>query len=134
MCKSHFKEHKRKTTPIPKVEANPTPPQPSGASVYDAILPLSVEYFPAHATVKGKMPLVAHLAEGFHGGKPPAWHRNEERRARGLLSVENPATQVSSDSVYHHSNSNDSFAAPCLTSKILLGRAAKLSWRVGKEN
>jgi len=40
------------------------------------------------------MPLIRHLKEGFDAGKPPAWHRNEERRARGLWPVHNPATQL----------------------------------------
>ncbi|CAB9498723.1 expressed unknown protein [Seminavis robusta] len=98
MCKSHFKEHKRKTTPIPAVQNNPTtPPEPTGSSVYDGVLPSSVDFFPnlrVPQHTRGKMPLVDHLAEGFHGGKPPAWHRNEERKARGLLPVDNPATQL----------------------------------------
>jgi len=119
MCKSHFKEHKRKTTPIPAPNALPTtPPDPEGSSVYDSILPSSVNFIPQSLTLEQKdrqkqqendaktkenseidvtttkMPLVAHLAEGFFGGKPPAWHRNEERRARGLIPIHNPATQL----------------------------------------
>lgn len=39
------------------------------------------------------MPLIKHLKEGFEANKPTAWHRNEERRARGLWPV-NPATQL----------------------------------------
>jgi hypothetical protein len=38
--------------------------------------------------------LIAHLEHGFHASKPPAWHRNEERQARGLWLVHNPATQL----------------------------------------
>jgi hypothetical protein len=40
------------------------------------------------------MPLIAHLEHGFHASKPAAWHRNEERQARGLWPVHNPATQL----------------------------------------
>ena len=40
------------------------------------------------------MPLIAHLKAGFDAGKPPAWHRNEERRARGQWPVTSPATQL----------------------------------------
>ncbi len=40
------------------------------------------------------MPLIAHLKAGFDGLKPPAWHRNEERRARGMHPIDNPATQL----------------------------------------
>ena len=43
------------------------------------------------------MPLIAHLKQGFEDpNQPPAWHRNEERRARGLFPVHNPATQLES--------------------------------------
>eukprot|EP00543_Licmophora_paradoxa_P019003 CAMPEP_0202471310 /NCGR_PEP_ID=MMETSP1360-20130828/84307_1 /ASSEMBLY_ACC=CAM_ASM_000848 /TAXON_ID=515479 /ORGANISM="Licmophora paradoxa, Strain CCMP2313" /LENGTH=261 /DNA_ID=CAMNT_0049097355 /DNA_START=377 /DNA_END=1162 /DNA_ORIENTATION=- len=37
------------------------------------------------------MPIVSHLKEGFDANKPRAWHRNEERLARGLPPVHNPA-------------------------------------------
>jgi hypothetical protein len=40
------------------------------------------------------MPLIQHLKDGFDASKPPAWHRNEERAARGLYPVHNPATQL----------------------------------------
>jgi len=43
------------------------------------------------------MPLIEHLRQGFEDStQPPAWHRNEERRARGLHPVHNPATQLES--------------------------------------
>lgn len=92
MCKSHFKAHKRVTTPLPpKPDPTTLPPPPEGESVYDGIIPASVAWRPDLGT---EMPLIAHLSAGFHGGKPPAWHRNEERRARGLWPVHNPATQL----------------------------------------
>jgi len=95
MCKSHFKEHKRKTTPIPAVQTSShVVPTAEGASVYDEILPKSVTFIPQDSETRGKMPLVEHLAEGFQTGKPPAWHRNEERKARGLMPIQNPATQL----------------------------------------
>ncbi|CAJ1927521.1 unnamed protein product [Cylindrotheca closterium] len=91
MCKSHFKAMKRITTPIPKVNASAPPPAPEGSSVYDSVLPFSISYIPSTETVN---PLVAHLKAGFDGLKPPAWHRNEERRARGLLPIDNTAAQL----------------------------------------
>jgi hypothetical protein len=91
MCKSHFKAMKRATTPLPKVDNTEAPPPAEGSSVYDDILPASIQYFPDPNTV---MPLIAHLKAGFDGLKPPAWHRNEERRARGRFPVDNPAAQL----------------------------------------
>jgi hypothetical protein len=91
MCKSHFKAMKRATTPLPKVDSNAAPPPAEGISVYDGILPTSIQYVPEENT---RMPLIAHLKAGFDGLKPPAWHRNEERRARGMFPVDNPATQL----------------------------------------
>eukprot|EP00526_Cylindrotheca_closterium_P018355 CAMPEP_0113632530 /NCGR_PEP_ID=MMETSP0017_2-20120614/16911_1 /TAXON_ID=2856 /ORGANISM="Cylindrotheca closterium" /LENGTH=363 /DNA_ID=CAMNT_0000543095 /DNA_START=141 /DNA_END=1229 /DNA_ORIENTATION=- /assembly_acc=CAM_ASM_000147 len=91
MCKAHFKAMKRITTPIPKVDSTDPPPAPEGSSVYDNVLPLSISYIPSTETVN---PLVAHLKTGFDAQKPPAWHRNEERRARGLIPIENPASQL----------------------------------------
>lgn len=40
------------------------------------------------------MPLVHHLKEGFKGGKPVGWHRNEERRARGMFPVKGLSVQL----------------------------------------
>lgn len=91
MCKSHFKAMKRATTPLPKVLDTDRPPPPEGSSVYDSILPKSISYAPSPEKT---MPLIAHLKEGFDTLKPPAWHRNEERRARGLFPIDNPATQL----------------------------------------
>lgn len=70
------------------------PPPPQGESVYDGIIPASIAWNPNMGT---PMPLIAHLRAGFEDPtKPPAWHRNEERRARGLWPVHNPATQLES--------------------------------------
>jgi len=79
------------TTPLPKVDSTEAPPPPHGCSVYDDVLPSSICYIPSPETV---MPLIRHLKAGFDGLKPPAWHRNEERRARGMFPVDNPATQL----------------------------------------
>lgn len=98
MCKSHFKEHKRQTTPLPPkpaLEVALEPPPPVGLSVYDTVIPASVAWSAADNET-GVMPLVQHLKEGFETNKPPAWHRNEERSARGLWPVHNPATQLES--------------------------------------
>ena len=91
MCKAHFKEMKRQTTPLPQADIDAPPPPPQGFSVYDSIVPESVRYVARPNTV---LPLIAHLKHGFDTLKPPAWHRNEERLARGMHPVTNPATQL----------------------------------------
>ena len=91
MCKAHFKAMKRMTTPIPKVENTETPPPAQGSSVYDEILPKSLNFVDEDTR---KMPLIVHLKDGFDTLKPPAWHRNEERRARGMFPIDNPAAQL----------------------------------------
>lgn len=97
MCKSHFKAHKRSTTPLPpqpSPQVKAFPPPAEGHSVYDSIIPASISWSHTDPT---PMPLIRHLKAGFDDPrKPPAWHRNEERRARGLWSVHNPATQLES--------------------------------------
>jgi hypothetical protein len=94
MCKSHFKANKQEMTPLPPKPhpiPAPEPPPAAGESVYDGILPASLAWNPV--TSAGEMPLIEHFKQGFLLQKPPAWHRNEERRARGLWAVENPAAQ-----------------------------------------
>jgi hypothetical protein len=97
MCKSHFKAHKRTTTPLPPrppAQVASSPPPAEGQSVYETVIPASVAWDPSSGTA---MPLIQHLKSGFENpNKPPAWHRNEERRARGLWHVHNPATQLES--------------------------------------
>jgi hypothetical protein len=95
MCKSHFKADKRETTPLPPKPNpifDPEPPPAAGESVYDRILPASLAWNPV--TSAGEMPLIEHFKQGFVLEKPPAWHRNEERRVRGLWPVQNPAMQL----------------------------------------
>jgi hypothetical protein len=95
MCKSHFKADKRETTPLPPKPnpiVAPEPPQAAGESVYDRIIPASLAWNPI--TSVGEMPLIEHFRQGFLLELAPAWHRNEERRARGLWPVHNPATQL----------------------------------------
>lgn len=97
MCKSHFKSFKAaEALPLPvtaqsqrQVEKSSPPPPPCGESVYDSIIAESIAWCPR---VGAQMPLIAHLKAGFDAGKPPGWHRNEERRARGLWPVTSPAT------------------------------------------
>lgn len=96
MCKSHFKASKADSDPLPgqqakEMEKSQPPPPPSGESVYDRIIPQSIAWSPRVGT---PMPLVSHLKTGFDAGKPLAWHRNEERRARGHWPVTSPATQL----------------------------------------
>jgi hypothetical protein len=89
MCKSHFKANKQGMTPLPPKPHHISalePPPPAGEFVYDGILPASHAWNPV--TSAGEMPLIEHFKQGFQ-----AWHRNEERRARGLWPVENPAAQ-----------------------------------------
>jgi hypothetical protein len=95
MCKSHFKADKRETTPLPPKPnpiSDPEPPPAAGESVYDRILPASLSWNPV--TSAGEMPLIEHFKQGFLLNKPPAWHRNEERRARGLWPVHDAAMQL----------------------------------------
>jgi hypothetical protein len=66
-------------------------PPPTGPSVYDRVIPESLSWTADMGTV---MPLVQHLKDGFVAVKPPAWHRNEERAARGLFPIHNSATQL----------------------------------------
>ncbi|GKY94671.1 hypothetical protein MPSEU_000432500 [Mayamaea pseudoterrestris] len=92
MCKSHFRSYKRETTPLPKHDVTQAQVIPLGIeSVYDRILPQSVAW---HANLNTPMPLIQHLKHGFDANKPPAWHRNEERQARGMIPVHNAATQL----------------------------------------
>jgi hypothetical protein len=95
MCKSHFKLNKHEMTPLPVKSDKAValePPPAVGESVYDRIIPTSLSWNPV--TCVGEVPLIAHLKEGFLAERPPAWHRNEERRARGLWPVHNPAMQL----------------------------------------
>jgi hypothetical protein len=82
---------KRQITPIPKVNKDAAPPPATGFSVYDEILPKSISY---DVKKGGEMPLIMHLKHGFQTNKPPAWHRNEERAARGIIQIDNPAQQL----------------------------------------
>lgn len=74
----------------PSTDANSIP---FGESVYDSILPRSIAWDPSTGDSL-TMPLIAHLKDGFDNNKPSAWHRNEERFARGLMPITNPATQL----------------------------------------
>ena len=93
MCKAHFKAYKKATTPIVVDQEMQQQPDMAGfgESVYDRILPSCISWTPNSGT---EMPLILHLREGFEGNKPPAWHRNEERIARGLFPVVSAATQL----------------------------------------
>jgi hypothetical protein len=95
MCKSHFKADKHETTPLPPKPNpiyDPEPPPAAGESVYDRILPASFAWSPISSV--GQMPLIEHFKQGILLEKPPAWHRNEERLARGLWPVHNVAMQL----------------------------------------
>jgi hypothetical protein len=87
------------------------PPAPEGESIYDSVLPQSISYRP---TLLNKanlpelkpgedpppppsgvsvMPLVGFLREGATN-KEVGWHRNAERRARGLFPISNLSVQL----------------------------------------
>lgn len=89
MCKLHFKITKTqliaKAPTVEEVNLGPV-----GESVYDRILPESIGW----TDETDAMPLVKHLKDGFDQSKPRGWHRNEERRSRGLTPVINPAIQL----------------------------------------
>ncbi|CAB9524587.1 expressed unknown protein [Seminavis robusta] len=118
MCKRHWK-----AANFPEEEskkAAPPPPEPEGDSVYDHILPMSISYRPlanksgdevdAHLMSPSStkemldppaapdgfqvMPLIQHLKDGILQGKQAGWHRNEERRARGILPVKGLSVQL----------------------------------------
>lgn len=89
MCKLHFKITKTQIMMKPVEKSAPVPP-PTGTSVYDKILPESIGW----SNPDEPMPLIRHLKEGFDNLKPRGWHRNEERRARGLMPVGKAAVQL----------------------------------------
>jgi hypothetical protein len=62
-----------------------TPPP----SVYDTVLPASIRWT---ADSGAPMPLIDYLKDHFDRGT--AWHRNDERLARGLPKVSSPAVQL----------------------------------------
>ena len=87
MCKGHFKELKKHLIAAPPNGTDT--PKPIIASVYDKIIPDSVSW-----NGTDTLPLILHLKAGFDEQKPRGWHRNEERRSRGLVEVINPAIQL----------------------------------------
>lgn len=89
MCKFHFKQTKTQLIAKPLTEEDMSP-EPVGESVFDSILPESIGW----SEEKEAMPLIKHLKDGFDRQKPRGWHRNEERRSRGLPPVPNPAVQL----------------------------------------
>lgn len=87
MCKSHFKLIKSEL--IHKPPEPSEPPKPPGVSVFDKVIPASLAW-----KGEGKFPLIQHLQMGFDEQRPRGWHRNEERRARGMAEVFNPKIQL----------------------------------------
>jgi hypothetical protein len=107
MCKRHWKAiHFPDAAAGGTGNPQPPPPPPEGESVYDTILPQSISYRPTSVTTTSTdannavtstenisvMPLVAFLKEGTQ--KETGWHRNGERRARGLYPVTSLAAQL----------------------------------------
>lgn len=103
MCKRHWKQVH---FPAPPVKPEDQPPPPEGESIYDKILPSSISYRPSSKKAKTDdsmddgtppegvtiMPLITFLREGAE--KEPGWHRNSERRARGLFPVTSSSSQL----------------------------------------
>ena len=108
MCKRHWKQVH---FPPPATKTEDQPPPPEGDSVWDTILPASISYRPTSGKAKLKfekesvdgdpppppdgvavMPLVAHLREGE--AREAGWHRNAERRARGMFAVTSLSSQL----------------------------------------
>lgn len=105
--------------PSPPTKPEEQPPPPEGESVYDTILPSSISFRPAGsknkappvsspvaAEMEGKdpldpppapegvqvMPLIAFLQEGR--ANDAGWHRNAERRARGMFPNPSLSSQL----------------------------------------
>ena len=91
------------------------PPEPEGESIYDTIIPQSISFRPPAGKQKLEevmlgeakmdpldppaapegvpvMPLISYLQEGRM--KEPGWHRNNERRARGMFPHSSPSSQL----------------------------------------
>jgi hypothetical protein len=111
-------------SPRPASPQTPAAPPTVVESVYDRIIPASIAFSVNYSSANRHshrhhhhhhhdaassaeiasavavnttmmMPLVAHLKAGFEdASKSLAWHRNEERMARGLSPVTNLATQL----------------------------------------
>ena len=110
MCKRHWKTLHCPDAASGSIKEEILPPAPEGDSIYDSVLPQSISYRP---TLLNKtnilelnpgedppsppagisvMPLVEFLREGATT-KELGWHRNAERRARGLFPVSNLSVQ-----------------------------------------
>lgn len=98
--------------PSPPPRPEDQPPPPEGESVYDHILPQSISYRPTQAKKPRDgadsmdpldpppapdgvtvMPLVAFLRKGSLT-QNAGWHRNAERRARGMFPVASLSSQL----------------------------------------
>lgn len=110
MCKQHWRE----INDPPPAEPQPEFPEPEGESVYDKILPQSVGFRPtaeknmSQTDKEGEdkiediiasppfaiMPLVKFINDGVD--RAPGWHRNDERRARGIPEVSSLHCQLES--------------------------------------
>ena len=99
MCKRHWKQVHCPEEEHPAVDLTVKPPPPEGESVYDNILPSSISFRPVIIKPKGanedefRMPLVRFLKE--NNTREAGWHRNQERRARGMFPVSSVMSVVS---------------------------------------
>jgi hypothetical protein len=96
ISESHFHEmHRAQLCPGTAEDELLSPPSPfcqviaPPSSVYDTVLPASIRWT---ADSGEPMPLIDYLKDNFDRGT--AWHRNDERLARGLPLVSSPAVQL----------------------------------------
>ena len=93
MCKKHHSELNRTGTVQPVVVAAAAAPvvpvADATTSVYEGVLPSSIRTSEESTEVP---PIVYFLREGLT--KPIAWHRSEERQARGYPPIKNPSVPL----------------------------------------
>eukprot|EP00977_Amphora_coffeiformis_P007851 scaffold1748_cov164-Amphora_coffeaeformis.AAC.4 len=92
MCKSHFRAAAEADKNEEEASSPGQPKERQGAlvSVLERIIPDSVTWTNRTGT---PMPLISHLKEGFETSRQVAWHRNDERRIRGLPPVSSISDQ-----------------------------------------
>jgi hypothetical protein len=112
----HPQTHSAVHFPTPPAKPEEQPPPPEGESVYDTILPASISFRPPANKNKVEeevldaeakmdpldppaapegvpvMPLVTFLQEGR--SKEAGWHRNAERRSRGMFPHSSLSSQL----------------------------------------
>ena len=90
MCKGHFRAAVSKKKDEEESPDQSKERQGPIVSVLERIIPESVTWTNRTGT---SMPLISHLKEGFEISRKVAWHRNDERRIRGLPTVSSTSEQ-----------------------------------------